>query len=82
MLPTQTYHKMTGENFCIAILTVIFAIFLSYIRDVDENNMDSYDRYYGIAGGGRTRGIFGTIYDAGGNVDLWRTFTNMNPHWN
>jgi hypothetical protein len=73
---------MNGESFCITILTVIFAIFLSYIRGVDENNMDSYDRYYGIAGGGRTRGVFGTIYDAEGNVETWRTFTNMNPYWN
>jgi len=72
---------MTGEGFCITILTVIFAVFLSYIRDVDENNMDSYDRYYGISGEGRTRGFFGTIYDEDGTVDTWRTFTNMNPHW-
>ena len=43
--------------------------------------MDSYDRYYGIAGEGRTRGVFGAIDDAEGNVDMWRTFTNMNPHW-
>jgi hypothetical protein len=73
---------MTGENFCILLMTVVYAIFLSYMRAVDENNMDSYDRYYGVAGEGRTRGvILGTIYDAEGNVDLWRTFTNMNPHW-
>ena len=72
---------MTRESFCIIILTVVFAIFLSYIRDVDENNMDSYDRYYGIAGEGRTRGIFGTIYDAEGNVETWRTFICMNPYW-
>jgi len=72
---------MTGENLCILLMTVVLALLLSYIRDVDENNMDSYDRYYGIAGGGRTRGVFGTIYDADGNVDTWRTFTTMNPHW-
>jgi hypothetical protein len=72
---------MTGENLCILLMTVVYAIFLSYMRAVDENNMDSYDRYYEVAGEGRTRGILGTIYDAEGNVDTWRTFTNMNPHW-
>ena len=69
------------ETLNILILTILFAIFLSYIRDVDENNMDSYDRYYGIAGDGRTRGVFGTIYDAEGNVDRWNTFINHNPYW-
>jgi len=69
------------ETLNILILTILFAIILSYIRDVDENNMDSYDRYYGIAGDGRTRGVFGTIYDAEGNVDTWNTFTNHNPYW-
>ena len=72
---------MGKETCCIILLTVIFAIFLSYVRNVDENNMDSYDRYYGISGEGRTRGVLGTIYDAEGNVDTWRTFTNMNPYW-
>ena len=68
-------------NFCILILTVIFALLIPSLRDVDEHNMDAYDRFHGISGGGRTRGIFGTIYDSEGNVDTWAVFTDHNPYW-
>jgi hypothetical protein len=69
-------------NICILILTVIFAFLISSLRQVDENNMDAYDRLVGISGDGRTRGIFGTIYDSEGNVDTWATFTDHNSYWN
>ena len=36
----------------------------------DEVNMDEYDRYSGIATDGKTRGIFGTIYDKEGKYDF------------
>jgi hypothetical protein len=51
------------------------------MRNIDESNMDSYDRYYGVADEGRTRGIFGTIYDSDGKVDAWKTLTDTNPYW-
>ena len=71
---------MQNYDYCIIFMTLMFAIFLSYIRDLDENNMDSYDRRYGNAGEGRTRGALGTIYDSEGNIDYWRTFTDHNPY--
>jgi len=72
---------MTGVYSCILILSLVYVTLLLYIRDIDEDNMDSYDRYHGIAGEGRTRGVLGTIYDAEGHVDVWRTITNHNPYW-
>ena len=68
-------------NLCIILLTVIFALMLPVFRDVDEHNMDVYDRLHGISDGSRTRGVFGTIYDSEGNVDTWATFTDHNSYW-
>jgi len=66
----------------IGVLIIVPGAFLILsLRDIDENNMDSYDRFYGISDDGRTRGVFGTIYDSEGNVDTWATFTDHNPHW-
>jgi hypothetical protein len=72
---------MTDTTLCGTIVIIVFAVFLSYMRDVDKDNMDSYDRYYGVADEGRSRGMFGTIYDAEGNVDTWRTLSDPNPFW-
>ena len=72
---------MCVQSFITLVTFILFTIFISKMRDVDEHNMDSYDRYWGAAGEGRTRGAFGTIYDAEGNIDTWRTFTDINPVW-
>ena len=44
--------------------------------------MDDYDRYFGIADDGRTRGMFGTIYKTDGSVDILMNLYDMNPFWN
>jgi len=72
---------MAESSLCGVIVIIVFAFLLSYMRGVDEDNMDSYDRYYGVAEEGRTRGMFGTIYDAEGHVDTWATLTDPNPYW-
>ena len=63
------------------IVVLLFAFLILSLRNIDEHNMDSYDRFYGISDDGRTRGVFGTIYDSKGQVDAWATFTDHNPHW-
>lgn len=72
------------ESICVLIMTMICSmicsIFILLIRDVDENNMDSYDREYGHAGEGRTRDIFGTIYNKDGSVSILRTLLDGNPY--
>ena len=72
---------MAESSLCGVIVIIVFAFLLSYMRGVDDVNMDSYDRYYGVADGGRTRGMFGTIYDAKGHVDTWATLSDPNPYW-
>jgi len=72
---------MTDTTLCGTIVIIVFAVFLSYMRSIDKDNMDSYDRYYGVADEGRSRGMFGTIYDAEGNVDTWATLSDPNPFW-
>ena len=64
------------------IVVLLFAFLILSLREIDDRNMDSYDRFYGISGDGRTRGVLGTIYDSKGQVDAWATFTDHNPYWN
>ena len=71
-------HKL---NVGILLITLLFALLLPLIRNVDDNNMDAYDRLHGISDDGRTRGVFGTIYYSDGQVDTWATFTDHNPYW-
>lgn len=49
-------------------------------RSVDENGMDDWDKRWGIAGEGRTRGIFGTVYNRDGSANLWKSL-EYNPYW-
>ena len=52
------------------------------LRNIDENNMDSYDRSsLGHAGEGRYRGVTGTIYDKDGEIEVWMTLRDTNPFW-
>jgi len=69
---------------CEMMVNIVLILLIVYIllgREVDENGMDNYDRQYGIAGNGKTRGILGTVYDKKGNVDGWSTLTDTNPLW-
>jgi hypothetical protein len=61
---------------------VILSFIINITRHIDENNMDDYDRYFGIADDGRTRGMFGTIYKNDGSVDILMNLYDMNPFWN
>lgn len=69
-----------GDSYIITLCIVIFAIYFSLSRNVDENGMDEYDRWWGIAGEGRERGVTGIIY-TNGNYDLWANLVDHNPWW-
>ena len=62
---------------CIFIVCLIFWMF----RDVDENNLDGYDRFWGYGDKGYSRGVFGIIYDENGNYDFWENLLDTNPYW-
>tara|TARA_B100000700_G_C14995967_1_gene833811 strand:+ start:905 stop:1129 length:225 start_codon:yes stop_codon:yes gene_type:complete len=65
------------------ILCLTFIYLLSFLyRDVDELGMDSYDKYWNIAGEGDYRGITGVIYKSDGSINFWKTLTDTNPVWN
>tara|TARA_B100000123_G_scaffold161401_1_gene119460 strand:+ start:237 stop:461 length:225 start_codon:yes stop_codon:yes gene_type:complete len=65
----------------ILFLTFIYLVSFLY-RDVDELGMDSYDKYWGIAGDGDYRGVSGVIYKSDGSINFWKTLTDTNPVWN
>ena len=69
--------------FCELVLAIFGFIMLCIIiaADKDENNMDSYDRMMGIAGEGRTRGVFGAIYKQNGEYDFWANLFDSNSAW-
>jgi len=69
-----------GDSYIITLCIVIVAIYFSLSRNVDENGMDEYDRWWGIAGEGRERGVTGMIY-TNGNYDLWANLVDHNPWW-
>jgi len=62
---------------CIFIVCLIFWMF----RDVDENNLDGYDRLWGYDKKGYSRGAFGIIYDEDGKYDFWENLLDTNPYW-
>jgi hypothetical protein len=66
----------------LVIYTILALIFISSLISKDEKNMDEYDRYSGIARDGKTRGIFGTIYDKEGKYDFSANFWDTNPLYN
>lgn len=65
----------------IIFLSLLYFLILLY-RDVDELGMDSYDKYWNIAGDGDYRGVTGVIYKHDGSINFWKTFTDTNPVWN
>ena len=71
------------ENDCSPLCTIflfIMVVIFTLCRNVDDNGMDDYDRYMGIAGEGRERGITGIIY-TNGQYDFWANLGDHNPWW-
>jgi hypothetical protein len=62
---------------CIFIICLISLIF----RNVDENNLDDYDRFWGCGDKGYSRDALGIIYDEDGNYDFWENLLDTNPYW-
>jgi len=46
----------------------------------DEDGMDEYDRYWGIADEGKTRNSLGYIYKDD-EFDLWSNLFDHNPYY-
>lgn len=55
-------------------------VFIMVITSInrDDDGMDTYDRYTGMSGEGKTRGVFGTIYKDG-EYDFWSNLLDHNP---
>lgn len=71
-------------TFCEFVFYIfIFISFISiFFSERDEQNMDSYDHYWGISKPGRERwGITGTIY-TDGKYDFWANVFDHNPRYN
>jgi len=67
---------------CEMIVYAIFIFsFIAHILSRDEHYMDDYDKYQGIADEGRTRGMFGTIYNSDGTYSFWYNLIDTNPIW-
>jgi len=64
------------------IINMIVLILSLFFRSKDKDGMDSYDRYWGIAGEGKVRGITGIIYDSNGSYDWSANLCDHNPIWN
>ena len=60
---------------------IMFIIIIGQLSSRDENGMYGYDRTYGVAGDGRTRGMFGTIYNADGSYSFKHNILDTNPMW-
>lgn len=63
-------------NIVIIVLSIVYLL----SRSVDDNGMDDWDKRWGIAGEGRTRGMFGTVYNRDGSANLWKSL-EYNPYW-
>ena len=78
---------MNFHDVCLLCEFVLYIIlFFAWVsvalKGTDENNMDEYDRYWGISGKGLKRsGIFGTIY-RDGEYDFWANLMDHNPVYN
>ncbi len=55
----------------------VFVVVFS-LTSKDNDGMDDYDRRWGIAGEGKTRGILGYIYNDD-EFDLWSNLIDHNP---
>ena len=65
---------------CCCIIAIVLVLIIVMNREFDENGMDSYDRQYGIAKEGLTRGRFGTIY-RNGEYSFWDNMFDHNPYY-
>lgn len=61
------------------LLCIWLFIMIIGIASRDEDGMDEYDRCWGIADGGKTRGMFGAIYKDG-DYDIWSNLLDHNPY--
>jgi hypothetical protein len=59
-LPTM--NPLTGMIY----YALLFIIIIWQYSSRDLQGMDAFDRFIGIAGEGRTRGMLGTVYNADG----------------
>ena len=66
---------------CQFICVFVACLILFMFRDVDENNLDGYDRLWGYDKKGYSRGAFGIIYDENGKYDFWENLLDTNPYW-
>ena len=69
-------------DYCMFICVSVFCLILLMCRDIDENNLDRYDRYWAYEEKEYSRGITGIIYDKYGNIDFWANLLDTNPAWN
>jgi len=65
---------------CCCIIAIVLVLIIVMNREFDENGMDTYDRQYGIAKDGLTRGRFGTIY-RNGEYSFWDNMFDHNPYY-
>ena len=63
------------------IYTIMFIVIMWQYSTRDAQGMDSYDRYSGVAGDGRTRGMIGTVYNADGTYAYTYNLIDTNPAW-
>lgn len=67
------------RNSCVDVICVIVVLIILFTRVVDENGMDEYDKNFGIAKEGLTRGKTGIIY-RNGEYSLWDNLFDHNPY--
>jgi hypothetical protein len=65
---------------CCCIFAIVLFLIIVMNREFDENGMDLYDRQYGIAKDGLSRGRFGTIY-RNGEYSFWDNMFDHNPYY-
>ena len=60
-----------------ALLAIIFGIIK--LMDIDDQRLNAHDRFW--LPEGSKRGVFGTIYDKDGKVDLLANLVDNNNPW-
>ena len=68
-------------EFTLNVILVILVLYIVCCRTVDDQGMDDYDRYYGIASDGYSRDSWGNIYKDG-RYDVWSNLVDHNPYYN
>ena len=75
------YYEVENNRFC-KIIIVIISLMYIFFRTTDDNNVDSFDKYFNLVQEGGSRNSFGVIYDNNGKIDLWKNVLDVNPYWN